>query len=278
MLDGRPIALIDTPGFDDETRSDVEILEQLAKWIAEQGHIRRNQLDGLILLQPITAHRVGGTERKRTRLLKNILGEDAYKHVIIATTMWEQIKDREDMEERLKGRREDLWADMVTKGTVIVEHSNNRESAHKIIRSIIRNSEKTGKVQPLLQVELMRNPAVVESTAGRSVKRQTEEKIAQTRRRLVEHIKQRPPRPQGRVNTSDENSKARIKWKEWTDEKKTLEDELAMYLFRLKQLNSLSVSRKSSASYTVRGNRRGKRMPFPWFDAAIESHFLEYCC
>jgi len=102
-LDGRAIDLLDTPGFDDETRSDVEILEQLAKWMAEQGYLKKNQLDGIILLQPITAHRVGGTERKRTRLLKNILGEDAFNH-IIATTMWEQIKNENHMEERLKGR------------------------------------------------------------------------------------------------------------------------------------------------------------------------------
>lgn len=175
-MDGRSIVLIDTPGFDDDTRSDVEILEQLAKWMADQGHTKKNQLDGLIFLQPITAHRVGGAERKRTRLLKNILGNDAYKHIIIATTMWEQIKDEDDMEERLEGRREDLWGDIVAKGTKIIKHANNKESAQAIIRNIIVMSKLHGKVKPLLQEELSRNPAVVDSTAGKELKRKLEKK------------------------------------------------------------------------------------------------------
>ncbi|GAB1317035.1 GTP-binding protein A [Madurella fahalii] len=241
QLDGRSIALIDTPGFDDDTRSDVEILEQLAKWMAEQGHMIKKQLDGLILLQPITAHRVGGTERKRTRLLKNILGEDAYKHVIIATTMWEQIKDENDMKERLNGRRDDLWGDMVTRGTEIVKHANNKDSAHEIIRKIIRISEKSGKLHPLLQKELVKNPLVVESTAGKDVKRQLENNIELTRRELKEHVKNRPPRPKSkRKNMSEANSRARIRWKEWHEDKKTLEERLDMLQFRLKRLNSLS--------------------------------------
>lgn len=205
--------------------------------------MRNKQLDGIILLQPITVQRVGGTERKRTRLLKNILGEEAYRHVIIATTMWEQIKDEKDMEERLKGRRDDLWGDMVAKGTVIVNHANNRDSAHDILRRIVAMSEKAGKLKPLLQKELLRNPLVSETTAGRDVKRQLEDKLQQTRHQLREHAQQRPPRPRSmRVDMSDGNARARIKWREWLEDMKRLEDEINVLEYRLKRLNSLSVS------------------------------------
>ncbi|KAM7194162.1 GTPase IMAP family member 4 [Naviculisporaceae sp. PSN 640] len=240
-LDQRTIVLIDTPGFDDDSRSDVEILEDLAKWMADQGHIKKNQLDGIVLLQPITAHRVGGSERKRTRLLKNILGEDAYQHVIIATTMWEQIKDKDDMKERLKGRCEDLWNDMLARGTRIVNHDNNRESAHKIIRMIIARSENAGKLKPLLQQELMKNPLVVETTAGKYTKAELERSIENTRLQLKDHMKQRPPRPQpSRINPSEENARARIVWREWHDDKRALEETLKLLNFRLQRLSSLS--------------------------------------
>lgn len=245
-LDGRSISLIDTPGFDDDTRSDVEVLEQLARWLASRGHLRKNQLDGLILLQPITAHRVGGTERKRTRLLKKILGEDAYKHIIIATTMWEQIKDENDMEERLQGRRDDLWGDMLAKGAEIVKHANNKESAHEIIRKTILVSEKSGKFKPLLQTELIGNPLVVETTAGKDVKKQLEKQIGNTRRQLEDHMKKKPPRPQPhRKNTSEANAMARIKRREWDNDRKTQQETLDMLQFRLKRLSSLSFKLKS---------------------------------
>jgi len=221
----------------------VEILEQLAEWMAEQGHVRKKQLDGIILLQPVTAHRVGGSERKRMRLLKNILGEDAYKHVIIATTMWEQIRDKNDMQERLDGRRHDLWGDMMARGTEIVKHENNPQSAQNIIRMIIAMTKTHGKLKPLLQSELMKNPAVVESTAGKYTKRQLEEKIKLAMRELEAHKKMRPPKPQSHQKTpSEESSRARIRLREWQDEKKELEGTLDMLQYRLKRLNSLSVS------------------------------------
>ena len=33
-LDGRPVTLVDTPGFDDSSRSDTEILEMIAAFLA----------------------------------------------------------------------------------------------------------------------------------------------------------------------------------------------------------------------------------------------------
>ncbi|KAK0711808.1 P-loop containing nucleoside triphosphate hydrolase protein, partial [Lasiosphaeris hirsuta] len=171
-LDNHPILLIDTPGFDDDDRTDVQILEDIAKWMAKEGYLKgSDQLDGLILLHPVTMHRLGGTERRRMRLLQNLLGQNAYKRIIIATTMWERIKDEKDVEIGLKGREKDIWHDLISKGVKIKKHYNTRDSAHKIIREIIRLSEKYGKLEPLIQEELAEDPRLVETTAGKSVKK-----------------------------------------------------------------------------------------------------------
>jgi len=70
------------------------------------------QLDGLILLYLITIHRVGGSERRRTRLLGNILGKYAYKRVIITTTMWDDIGLKNGWLESRLG----AWDEMTAQG------------------------------------------------------------------------------------------------------------------------------------------------------------------
>jgi hypothetical protein len=239
MPDGRKVVLIDTPGFDDDNRSDVQILEDIAKWMAEQGYLRTHQLDGIILLHPITVHRVGGTERKRTKLLQTILGENAYKRIIIATTMWEQLNSDVDMKERLDGREKDLWHELVSRGARIRQHANNCESAHKIIQEIINRSERYGKLEPLLQVELSRNPLLVETTAGRTVKDQLMVDIKRTKELLKDHEQKKPERAQKKDRVM-RPTKWR-EWKKWSDEKKTLEERIDMLEVQLKRLNSLSV-------------------------------------
>ncbi len=229
VLDGRIILLIDTSGFDDDNRSDVQILEDIARWLAKEGYMKKSgQLDGLIFLHPVTMHRVGGSERKRTRLLQNLLGEKAYKRIIIATTMWERIKDENDVEIGLEGRKKDMWHDLISKGTKIRKHYNSKDSAHAIIREIVSLSEKYGKLEPLISTELKRDPRLVETTAGKSVKKDLVADIKRTQELLEELDKNRPNKKE--------------KKKEWADEKKTLDKRLKRLEDRLDKLNSLQVS------------------------------------
>lgn len=68
-------------------------MEVVAKHLAknyEDGRL----LDGLILLHPASQGRVTGSERDRIELLQDIVGKDAYKRVIIASTMWDNIVDK----------------------------------------------------------------------------------------------------------------------------------------------------------------------------------------
>ncbi|KAK0638651.1 P-loop containing nucleoside triphosphate hydrolase protein, partial [Cercophora newfieldiana] len=158
-LDDYTIVLVDTPGFDDDTRSDIDILRIITEGLSNKGlGSQQQRLDGLILLHPITSTRIGGNERKRTRLLEAILGEHAYKRVIIATTMWDDLRnDDNKFSYRMEGRTEkgEVWHEMSSKGATITRHYNNPESAHKIIRDIIQKSlAENGGVELQLQREL----------------------------------------------------------------------------------------------------------------------------
>ncbi|KAK0655067.1 P-loop containing nucleoside triphosphate hydrolase protein [Cercophora newfieldiana] len=240
ILDDRPILLIDTPGFDDDSRNDVQILEDIAKWLAQQGYLKgSDQLDGLIFLHPVTLHRLGGQERKRTRLLQNLLGDNAFKRIIIATTMWERIRDEdeEDVKRTVKEREKDIWHEFVSKGARLRRHQNNIESAHQIIREIIKLSERYGKLEPLIQEELQKDPRLIRTTAGRSMKGDLEADIERAKALLEEHKKAKPKTPRRR----DEYLRT-TRWKdyqEWAEEGRGLEKRLERLEASLAKLHRL---------------------------------------
>ncbi|KAK0718542.1 P-loop containing nucleoside triphosphate hydrolase protein, partial [Lasiosphaeria miniovina] len=169
-LDNCNVLLIDTPGFDDSKRSDVDILMVIAKWISDHksAMVRPKRLDGLILLHPITSNQIGDNERKRARLLEAILGVDAYKRVIIATTIWDDL-DGDDMFTRgLEARfhRGEVWREMHAKGATILRHYNNRASAHYIIgKSIEKSKAENEGVELKIQKEMADSGGKVSRTS-----------------------------------------------------------------------------------------------------------------
>jgi len=190
--------LVDTPGFDDDDRTDVEILQAIVEWLSKnRAKRRRPHLDGLILLHPITSNRIGGTERKRTRLLQAILGEDAYKRIIIATTMWDDLKDDHKFEYRLTGRLEEgeVWYDMCSKGAEVLRHHNTKDSAHKIIRKIIAMSQAgNGGVSVKFEADLVQaRGRVRETDAGKLTEREIKKAIERCKKELVEIDSRAPP-------------------------------------------------------------------------------------
>jgi len=240
-LDGRDIVLIDTPGFDDDVRSDVQILEDIARWLSKKGYMKENLLDGVIFLHPITLNRVGGSERKRTRLLEKILGSSAYNRVIIATTMWDDLRSQEAVDMRLEGRLKvgGVWHEMCSKGATIARHTNDPESAHEIIRKVIRISDNLGKVQPLLQEELkVTRGRVNETSAGKELRHQLEGDVRLIKQQLEKHDEDRPPPSYKR----DKDMAHRNEWKEWHKERKMMKDRLELREEQLKRLGSMVVS------------------------------------
>ena len=101
------VTLIDTPDFDD-TQPDADILDLISDFLLEI-YARKILLTGIILLQPITGNRVKGSEKIRLRLLEKILGEAAFPHVIIGTTMWSELNNTFDGESRVSEHVSDFW-------------------------------------------------------------------------------------------------------------------------------------------------------------------------
>ena len=110
-------------------------------------------LTGVILLQPVTGNRVQGSEKRRTRLFEKICGPNAFGHVIIATTMWSELRDELEGQSRVQQRKNapDFWGQMINHGAQVVKHDNTASCAISIIRSLISRSTVTLQMQGELE-------------------------------------------------------------------------------------------------------------------------------
>ncbi len=263
-LDGHRIVLIDTPGFDDDQRNDIEILSDVANWLSHQSLLSKNQpLDGLILLHPVTRDGVSGMERRRTQLLETILGKDAYKRVTIATTMWSSVKpDRATRLEaeyfgsldKRRGRLSEMgiWHNFRREGARVVKHENHPKSAHDIIRNIIERSKEEGKLpETLLQKEMDSNLGLMGSSLGKQLVEHLEEDIRDLEADLLEHCRNEKPVSRGSRWSLGPVKESPRKWLEWELERQALERRIQRRQMQLKKLQSLMVSTCSFPAYAL---------------------------
>lgn len=230
VLDDRPIILIDTPGFDDDKLSDVEILRNVSQWMIREGMVgtTKQSLDALFLVHPVTRSSPSDMEVRRTRLLETLLGKDAYKRVTIITTMWDSLEAsyasrmtsqfnlKTIMNQKKKGR----WTDFCQDGASIEKHDNTQDSTHKIIRQIIKRQGNTT------------NPSLffLGAKFWEQLMADLEDDIDHVHAEIILHRKERP------ICSDTE------KWKQWLAEKKELDKKAKGCESQLEKVEKLLVS------------------------------------
>jgi len=222
------VVLIDTPGFDDSMRSDVEILADIAKWLDEKGYTKTRPVDGLILLHPATHTVVSGNERKRTRLLEKILGAGAYNRIVIATTMWENLGPEYSTGGLEDGRKNGLWKRFDDSGAIVTRHYNTQQSAHRIIKLIISRSSRD-------RASIVQND---KTPLRDELMLQLEEEIDLTLKMLREHKSSPPPREWKKSKNKD----LQVIYTEWKQTKEELEGEVKALEKKLRKMDKLIVS------------------------------------
>lgn len=163
----RTVYLVDTPGFDDTNRSDTEVLREIAGWF-NASYNNKVLLHGIIYLHRIADVRMQGSAKKNLLMFKKLCGDDALRKVVLATTMWDKVPQREAEErERQLVETPEFWGFMVSKGSVTYRHNNTVESAVKIIERLARdNSTMTLDLQKQM---VNQNQTLVETAAGKEL-------------------------------------------------------------------------------------------------------------
>ncbi|KAF9038124.1 hypothetical protein BJ165DRAFT_1532015 [Panaeolus papilionaceus] len=177
------LVLVDTPGFDDPDKSDAHILEIIANWL-ESTYRRRILLTGLVYLHRITDIRHDVGIQNTMNVFQRLSGPNAFERVVLVTTMWNDLRDKQMGREREELLMNNHWRPMIIRKAMTGRFdSNNRETAVKVIRDIVERNNKTVLLQ--LQEELVDKKKSLPSTSAGKVAFTLEEAMKWRLRQLT---------------------------------------------------------------------------------------------
>lgn len=138
---GYNLYLTDTPGFDDTTRSDSIVLKEIA---ATLGSLHRYgiRLLGIIYFSRITDVRMSGLAIRSLRLFEKLCGEECFRIVVLASTMWDQIDtDTGKAKEKELVENDDFWGKLERGGAQLRRLNGDANSARKVLLDIVENDQ-----------------------------------------------------------------------------------------------------------------------------------------
>ncbi|TCD63735.1 hypothetical protein EIP91_004986 [Steccherinum ochraceum] len=166
---GRRIILIDTPGFDDTTKSDTDILKMIALHLSST-YEAGVKLSGVIYMHRISDIRVGGVNRRNFSMFRKLCGEETLRNVLLVTNMWGAVDPAIGEKREQELMTDDLlFKPVLDKGAKIVRHDNTIESAQSILNHLIRNHPEALRIQKELVDE---KKDISETGAGEELARE----------------------------------------------------------------------------------------------------------
>ncbi|KAF8896189.1 P-loop containing nucleoside triphosphate hydrolase protein [Infundibulicybe gibba] len=142
-LDGREVVMIDTPGFDDTTKTDTEVLRMIALYLETtvSSYKAGKKLSGVLYLHSISDRRMGGTSTRNFKMFRELCGTEALKNVVILTTMWEGVDiNAGEAREMELGTTDIFFKPALDEGAQMLRHAaQTARSAHSVLRYLIKN-------------------------------------------------------------------------------------------------------------------------------------------
>lgn len=163
--------LIDTPGFNDTTRNETEVLKDVAGWLDHTYRSTPVKLTGIIYMQAITDRRIYGSTLRNLKVFRQLCGDEPLKQVLLTTTGWGVAEKAGELGKATANETQLqndplFWQPMVKRGSQVVRFKDTRESAIEIITKLIG-------MQPIvlqIQQELVdQQKLLVDTKAGKTV-------------------------------------------------------------------------------------------------------------
>ncbi|KAF5329409.1 hypothetical protein D9619_009144 [Psilocybe cf. subviscida] len=189
-LNGRNVTFIDTPGFDDTTKSDADVLRMIAAFLAT-AYENGKTLAGVIYLHRISDFRMGGISTRNFKMFRQLCGESTLGNVVIVTNMWSEVSEDVGSAREAELVSDDLFfKPVLSKGAQMLRHDNTPASAHAILSRIIDNHPLPLQIQRELVDEKM---DIADTAAGEELNRELKiqlEKHKQEMKMLQEEMQE----------------------------------------------------------------------------------------
>ncbi|KAF2807131.1 uncharacterized protein BDZ99DRAFT_353274, partial [Mytilinidion resinicola] len=171
--EGHHIHLIDTPGFDDTNRSDIDTLKTIATYLST-SFANGVRISGIIYLHRISDNRLSGTGLRNLRVFKKLAGSNAWPNTVIGTTMWkaDEYMQGEAREIELSGDVT-YFGDLLSRGAKlfrIAEHETGaeeqRHSSLRVVSHLLQRTRTVAVIDLRIQRELVVDGKTLDATAA----------------------------------------------------------------------------------------------------------------
>ena len=139
-------------------------------------------LAGIIYVHRISDNRFGGIAGRNFGMFRKLCGESTLKNVVLVTNMWGE-SSQDVNEAREKELSDKFFKPTLDKGARMVRHDNTVQSAHDVIRGIIKNHPVTLQVQRELVDE---RKDIIDTAAGESINQELKELVRRHQAELKE--------------------------------------------------------------------------------------------
>jgi hypothetical protein len=193
-LDGRRVRLVDTPGFDDNDKSDTDILTMIVGYLSTSyvtpaqlsvttepnrgagapRYAQGSRLSGVVYMHRISDFRMGGIATKNFRMFRQLCGDSSLSNVAIVTNMWGEVsREIGEGRETALVTKDHFFKPALDKQARILRHHNTLDSAHDILRQLLRNRPLALRIQ---QEIIDEHKSVSQTGAAEELERELKEK------------------------------------------------------------------------------------------------------
>ncbi|KIK57233.1 hypothetical protein GYMLUDRAFT_263288 [Collybiopsis luxurians FD-317 M1] len=182
---GTDVTLIDVPGFDDTSKSDIDVLKIISDFLVVEYKAKR-LLTGILYFHRITDVRMGGASKRNYTMFQKLCGPEACKNVAIVTTRWDD-QDLEVLQSRLNElkTKPTLFKSTLDGGGAIFKHDATSQSAHAILQYLL---SPTREAVPLaIQRQMIdEQKELAETDAGEELHRDIMKQMEKHRKEMKE--------------------------------------------------------------------------------------------
>ncbi|KAK0750259.1 hypothetical protein B0T18DRAFT_305272, partial [Schizothecium vesticola] len=138
-VSGNRLTLLDTPGFNDQTRSDLDILSEIASFLTSKN---LPPIWAIVFTHAITENRVTGSSRLNLNIAKALCGERFYSRLALLTTMWNKMPSDEARELYRKRETQILtsstfWGEMNERGCQHARFDDSSTSGMDFLKQLL---------------------------------------------------------------------------------------------------------------------------------------------
>ncbi|KAI8719933.1 hypothetical protein NCS52_00775600 [Fusarium sp. LHS14.1] len=194
----RRVYLVDTPGFNDTNRPDIDTLRILATYLSA-SYVNGVRIHGIVFLHPISDNRMSGAAVRNIRMIKAVCGFSSYENLAITTTMWPEetsyveAKSLEDRENDMM-TNDRYFGDLVAEGATVFRHgqtdcrdpSKRLASAQDVTNHLVARLERRAPEVLRLQREMVdEKKSLGETAAGNAVAEDLEKARTACKKELI---------------------------------------------------------------------------------------------